>query len=184
MDEISRVPQIGRSSNPEHLRARKAGTDSPGFDVAVKPLIKANCITCHNAKALKGDLDLEQFLSQSGPRALHDRDLWTLVINKLHAGEMPPDGKPKPTQEQVKAATRWIEGQYALADSNAPPQPGRVTAHRLNRYEYNNTVRDLLGVNLRFADEFPPDPYGYGFDNIADVLSLSVTTWYEINIIR
>src|SRR5712691_2636458 len=53
------------------------------------------------------------------------------------------------------------------------PDPGRVTARRLNRYEYNNTIRDLLSINFRPADDFPADDYGYGFDNIGDVLSLS-----------
>jgi hypothetical protein len=86
---------------------------------------------------------------------------------------MPPDGKPRPSAMQIAAVTQWIQQQYALQDSQAAPDPGRLTAHRLNRYEYNNTVRDLLAVNLRFADDFPPDPYGYGFDNIGDVLSLS-----------
>jgi hypothetical protein len=143
------------------------------FETAVKPMIKANCAGCHNPVKLKGDLDLEQFLTKSGPAALKEREIWTLVVQKLQAGEMPPDGKPRPPADQVAAVTKWIEQQYALLDRNAKPEPGRVTAHRLNRYEYNNTVRDLLGVNLRFADDFPPDAYGYGFDNIGDVLSLS-----------
>jgi len=144
-----------------------------GFETAVKPMITEYCAGCHNPKQFKGDLDLERFLTRSGSVALDEREIWALVVRKLHAGEMPPDGKPKPSAEQVAAATQWIEQQYALLDRNAKPNPGRVTAHRLNRYEYNNTVRDLLGVNLRFADDFPADAYGYGFDNISDVLSLS-----------
>ena len=146
---------------------------SADFEGAVKPLIQQNCIQCHNPVKLKGDLDLQQFLSKSGDDALKDREVFELVIQKLRAGEMPPEGRPRPPSEQIAAATAWIEQQYALLDSKLPPNPGRVTAHRLNRYEYNNTVRDLLAVNLRFADDFPPDPYGYGFDNIGDVLSLS-----------
>ncbi len=67
----------------------------------------------------------------------------------------------------------WVESSYARIDRDTPPDPGRVTAHRLNRYEYNHTVRDLLGLDLTVSDEFPVDPDGYGFDNIGDVLSLS-----------
>jgi mono/diheme cytochrome c family protein len=150
-------------------------TAKPGGDYehAVKPLIEQNCVVCHNAVKLKGELDLQQFLDKPAEDALKNRAVWDLVVQKLRAGEMPPAGKPRPPAEQVAAATAWIEEQYALLDSEAPPNPGRVTAHRLNRYEYNNTVRDLLAVNLRFTDDFPPDPYGYGFDNIGDVLSLS-----------
>jgi len=148
-------------------------TGAAEFETQLKPMIKANCVSCHNAVKLKGDVDLEKFLDQTSETALKDRELWTLVAKKLESGEMPPDGKPKPSAAQITAVTQWLHQQYALADSKSAPDPGRVTAHRLNRYEYNNTVRDLLAVNLRFADDFPPDPYGYGFDNIGDVLSLS-----------
>jgi mono/diheme cytochrome c family protein/PAS domain-containing protein len=143
------------------------------YENAVKPLIEQNCVGCHNPVKLKGDLDLQLFLSKSADDALKNRDVFELVVQKLRAGEMPPEGRPRPPPQQIAAATAWIEQQYALLDSKAPLNPGRLTAHRLNRYEYNNTVRDLVDVNLHFADDFPPDPYGYGFDNIGDVLSLS-----------
>jgi hypothetical protein len=151
-------------------------TASPTADVfesGVKPMLRENCVGCHNPVKLKGNLDLERFLSQATGTALKDRAVWDLVLQKLKAGEMPPPGKPAPAPEQITATTQWVEQQYALLDSQAPPNPGRVIAHRLNRYEYNNTVRDLLAVNLHFANDFPPDPYGYGFDNIGDVLTLS-----------
>ena len=95
------------------------------------------------------------------------------MADKLRTREMPPDGHPKPSPEQIAVATKQIEQYYAQVDTHSEPDPGRVTAHRLNRFEYNNTVRDLLGVNVRLADDFPPDPYGYGFDNVSDVLSVS-----------
>jgi hypothetical protein len=136
-------------------------------------MIRENCVGCHNAVKLKGDLDLERFLDQPANAALKNREVWDLVIQRLKAGEMPPPGRPAPASEQVAEATQWIEQQYALQDGQGPTDPGRVTARRLNRYEYNNTVRDLLAVNLHFANDFPPDPYGYGFDNIGDVLTLS-----------
>lgn len=168
------VPRTSPSRSP---LPRPAGTTPPpsadAFETGVKPMIRENCIGCHNAVKLKGDLDLERFLNQPANAALKDRAVWDLVLQKLKAGEMPPPGKPAPAPGQVAAATQWIERQYALLDSQAPPNPGRVTAHRLNRFEYNNTVRDLLAVNLHFANDFPPDPYGYGFDNIGDVLTLS-----------
>ena len=144
-----------------------------GFEVLVKPLLKQSCVGCHNQKLSSGGLDLQAFLTQPAAAALADRDHWEEVIAKLHAGEMPPKGVPRPPADQIAAVTGYLEGEYARLDKNAKPDPGRVTARRLNRFEYNNTVRDLLGVRLRVADDFPADPYGYGFDNIGDVLSLS-----------
>jgi len=139
----------------------------------VKPLIRGSCSACHNPGQLRGGLDLARFLDESGGQALKERDLWERVARKLQAREMPPEGQPRPPAQQIAAATQFIQQYYAQQDSTAIIEPGRVTARRLNRYEYTNTVRDLLGVNLRVADDFPPDPYAYGFDNIGDSLSLS-----------
>ena len=86
---------------------------------------------------------------------------------------MPPDDEPQPPEHQRQAVAAWLERELARIDRLTPPDPGRVTARRLNRAEYNNTIRDLLGVDLRPADDFPQDDSGYGFDNIGDVLSLS-----------
>jgi len=143
------------------------------FDTVVKPFVKQNCVGCHNAKTLSGDLDLDRFLTLTAPAALKERERWEKVIARLQSRTMPPKGVPQPSADRVAAVTGWLSRQYQDLDKNAKPDPGRVTAHRLNRYEYNNTVRDLLDLPLHFSDEFPVDPYGYGFDNIGDVLSLS-----------
>jgi hypothetical protein len=79
----------------------------------------------------------------------------------------------KPTAAQVKALTDYVESEFDRIDRGAKPDPGRVTAHRLNRSEYANTVRDLLGVDFRATEEFPADDTGYGFDNNGDVLTVS-----------
>ena len=86
---------------------------------------------------------------------------------------MPPKGRTAPSPEEIAKVTSWIDGAMARLDKNVKPDPGRVTARRLNRVEYSNTIRDLLAVNFRATDVFPPDDSGYGFDNIGDVLSLS-----------
>ena len=101
------------------------------------------------------------------------RERWEDVVQKLRDREMPPADEPQPPEHLRQAAAAWIESELARIDRVTPRDPGRVTARRLNRAEYNNTVRDLLGVDLRPADDFPQDDSGYGFDNIADVLSLS-----------
>ena len=84
---------------------------------------------------------------------------------------MPPPGSPTPPKPDVAAVTAWIE--KSLGRPTGTSEPARVTSRRLNRAEYNNTVRDLLGVRLRPADEFPLDDAGYGFETIGDVLSVS-----------
>ena len=95
------------------------------------------------------------------------------MLLKLRTGEMPPEDEERPDPKDVEAVTRWIEQEFGRLERITPPDPGRITARRLNRTEYNNTVRDLFGVDVRPADDFPQDDAGYGFDNIADVLSLS-----------
>ena len=156
--------------------ARAAATDADtnaDFINTVKPFVRRTCAGCHNAKLASGEVDLAQYLTATPTTALKDRDRWELVVQKLRAGEMPPKGTSRPPADQISAVINWVETSYARIDRETPPNPGRVTAHRLNRYEYNNTIRDLLGIPLRASDDFPVDPYGYGFDNIGDVLSLS-----------
>ena len=85
---------------------------------------------------------------------------------------MPPEDSPQPTREESARLASWIKTTLGADDCGKPSNPGRVTIRRLNRVEYNNTIRDLVGVNFRLADDFPSDDVGYGFDNIGDVLCL------------
>ena len=84
-----------------------------------------------------------------------------------------PAGRPRPAPDEVEAFLAVVKGVFDRADRNAKPDPGRVTVRRLNRAEYNNTIRDLVGVDFKPAEDFPSDDVGHGFDNIGDVLSLS-----------
>jgi hypothetical protein len=93
-------------------------------------------------------------------------------LEMLQSSAMPPDDKPQPTDEQRKNVIAWIEKTIYHLDCDNAPDPGRVTIRRLNRAEYNNTIRDLLGITFRPADDFPSDDVGSGFDNQGDVLSL------------
>ncbi|MGH9628504.1 MAG: DUF1587 domain-containing protein, partial [Bryobacteraceae bacterium] len=153
--------------------ASKSSSDSKSasFEQTVKPFMAKNCFMCHNAKMKSGEVDLQHH-SASG-MVLKDRDVWEQVVHKIRTGEMPPKGLPRPKPEDIELVTNWIEGEYERIDRNTKPDPGRVTARRLNRTEYNNTIHDLLHVSLNPADDFPADDSGYGFDNIGDVLSLS-----------
>jgi len=141
------------------------------FENTVQPFLKSNCVLCHNAKMKAGGLSLDGY--SDSKTALKDRDTWEKVVQKLRTGQMPPKGLPVPPPEQVEQVTQWFDAQFARLDREMKPDPGRVTARRLNRVEYNNTIRDLVGVDFKPAADFPADDSGYGFDNIGDVLSLS-----------
>ena len=137
----------------------------------VDDLVGGHCSACHNAGLASGGLDLNALLATGLDAATVDR--WDLVRRKLESGAMPPPGASRPPLQEARAVTRWIRSATDRVDERARPDPGRVTARRLNRTEYNNSVRDLLGLDLRPADGFPPDDSGFGFDNVADALSLS-----------
>ena len=142
-----------------------------GFTKTILPFLADNCAACHNGKKAAGSLNLETLNTAA---TLSDkRATWEHIVARLHSGEMPPKNAPQPEPAERQAVIGWLEAEFARADKLVAPDPGRVTARRLNRAEYNNTVRDLLGVTLTPADDFPQDDSGYGFDNIGDVLSLS-----------
>jgi mono/diheme cytochrome c family protein len=146
-------------------------TPSPEFDTVVKPFLAENCFPCHGNKKHEKDLNFQAIGSPAS--LIEHRERWEEVVRKLRGSEMPPLEEEQPPEEERQAVATWVERELDRIERETPPDPGRVTARRLNRTEYNNTVRDLLGVDPRPADDFPQDDAGYGFDNIADVLSLS-----------
>ena len=142
-----------------------------GFETVVKPFLAKTCVECHGNEVQKRDLNFEKMTSVQS--LIDHREHWDEVVQKLRDRDMPPADEPQPPEHQRQAVAAWLARELARIDRVTPPDPGRVTARRLNREEYNNTIRDLLGVALRPADDFPQDDTGYGFDNIGDVLSLS-----------
>lgn len=140
------------------------------FDSKVKPILTKYCYDCHGDGMKKGQVALDHFKNDS--EVLSADDLWFRVLKNVRAGVMPPAKKEKPTSEEIATLETWIKSSaFGLDEKN--PDPGRVTVRRLNRAEYQNTIRDLMGVNFNTTEEFPPDDTGYGFDNIGDVLTIS-----------
>ena len=148
-------------SRPPTLAAFKAATDT---------LFDETCTECHSSPDPEAGLDLNRFRSVESLAA--DRDLWDLVLYKLKAREMPPADVDRP-DAHIEALIKFLEAEFSRADANMKPDPGRVTARRLNRAEYTNTIRDLLAVDFRADQNFPTDDSGEGFDNIGDVLTVS-----------
>ncbi|MCA1595507.1 MAG: DUF1592 domain-containing protein, partial [Chloroflexi bacterium] len=103
---------------------------------------------------------------------LAEADVWEKVRMNVASGHMPPTGMPAPAPGTKALLLNWIDSTFSQANCKLP-DPGRVTVRRLNRVEYDNTIRDLTGLDLHLSDDFPSDDVGYGFDNIGDVLSLS-----------
>jgi hypothetical protein len=152
------------------LAAAAGPSAATQFHSNIQPLLEQYCYDCHADGANKGNVAFDGFNSDS--EALTNRPLWSKAVKMLRARLMPPAKKPQPTLAQRDQVVQWIKrGVLDLDPRN--PDPGRVTVRRLNRVEYRNTVRDLLGVEFDAASEFPPDDTGYGFDDIADVLTLS-----------
>ncbi|MFN7138200.1 MAG: DUF1592 domain-containing protein [Limisphaerales bacterium] len=150
-------------------QAQSAPPATVSFDSEIKPLISEYCLDCHNDRRRRADLSLEMFHTEAD--AMKNRAVWEKVLHNIQSGEMPPKSKPQPTLEERETITEWIQDRLLRADCSNP-DPGRVTIRRLNRTEYNNTIRDLVGINFQPAADFPADDTGYGFDNIGDVLSL------------
>ncbi len=159
------VVLLGFTASPAFAQGSAADAT---FTKSIQPFFAKNCFACHSSKLSSGGLNFEAY----GSAALffQDRDEAEKILKKLQAGEMPPRALPRPNPDELKAVTTWIESDL---DRQAKTDSHRVTARRLNRVEYNNTVRDLLGVDVRPADDFPQDDSAYGFDNIAQALSVS-----------
>ena len=145
--------------------------DQAEFDKNVAPVFTKSCSQCPNAELLTGDLDVATLKSVDSLTT--NREVWKRILRKLNSGQMPPPGAARPPEQQVKALVSFVEGRFALADKNVKPDPGRVIAHRLNRNEYANTIRDLLAVDFRADKEFPADDSGGGFDNVGEILTVS-----------
>ncbi len=137
----------------------------------VVPFLNKHCVQCHGPKKKNADLVLHVYTDAKS--ILKDRKRWHEVLRMVHMGEMPPEKQPRPDLKDTDAFLKAVNDLFALADSSGPRDPGRVTMRRLNRTEYNNTIRDLVGVDFKPADDFPADDVGHGFDNIGDVLSIS-----------
>ena len=140
------------------------------YDAKVRPLLNEFCGKCHGAEKAKGEVNLAKF---GDVASIHrDPKLWRNVLTQINERTMPPENKPQPSDAQRAMLIEWIQHTLNNPDPAAfAKDPGRVTLRRLNRFEYNNTVRDLFDVGGRPAEKFPADGAGgAGFDNNADTL--------------
>jgi mono/diheme cytochrome c family protein len=163
------------SAPAQTAAAQSPSVSEPGaktFRETIRPLLRKYCVECHGNDNTNGGVNFESLNDFAA--ALTTRKTWDKARKMLETGAMPPADHPtRPTEAEVASIVRFIN--QAVLDDNCGKvrDPGHVTIRRLNRAEYNNTVRDLLGVSLRPADDFPSDDVGNGFDNQGEVLSIS-----------
>lgn len=131
--------------------------------------VETHCVACHNDRARTGGLSLsaDTFASPAG-----NTETWEKVLHKIRTGQMPPAPRPRPSTAEATAVTRWLQTTLDTA-ADRDPQPGRVGAHRLNRTEYTNAIRDLFSLQIDAAALLLPDEAEDGFDNVAASLALS-----------
>ena len=139
------------------------------FPQQIVPLVGKYCVECHGPDQQDAGLAWHQDTTVAAVRKNYEN--WTKAWELLQSGAMPPDGSSQPTDDERRRLVRGISAVLNL-DCQGPSDPGRVTIRRLNRTEYDNTVRDLTGLDLHLGQTFPADDVGEGFDNIGDVLSL------------
>ncbi len=151
--------------------ARPAESAPASFARDVRPFLQKHCFHCHGKPDGNNEAELTLDKYQDDLSVQESRKVWDNVLHMLKSGEMPPKERPRPPAAEIEAAMAAITGVLANFDCNKARNVGRVTVRRLNRLEYNNTIRDLVGVDFKPAADFPADDVGYGFDNIGDVLS-------------
>ncbi len=135
----------------------------------VAPFLEMHCVTCHGGNEPEGELALDRYSEAANVQ--QDAEVWQRVVRVLGEGDMPPEGEPQPAAADVQAVLGVLTTELDSFDCRQR-HPGRVTLRRLNRAEYNNTIRDLVGIDFQPANDFPSDDVGNGFDNMGEVLTL------------
>lgn len=170
------LPLLGAARpQPEEVLADPEVLDlERRFREDVAPIMGEFCFRCHGSTKQKAELDFESVSTLQA--VLDGASDWEFVREMVTTGQMPPDDEPQPTEHQTLTISQWIDDALAYYPEDGAVDPGWFTIHRLNRSEYRNTMRDLLGIDpdvIDLASDLPRDDTGYGFDNIADVLSMS-----------
>ena len=150
---------------------RLSGQSIQSGDEPAQNFFARHCQACHTGLKPKGRFHLDSLSPDFSDKA--NRERWLAVLEQVKSGTMPPKEKPRPPAQEVRAVSDWIQARVEKGAAAANAKQGRVVLRRLNRTEYENTVRDLLGVDLDLKDLLPPDTSTNGFDNRAEALHVS-----------
>lgn len=153
--------------------AHKTPVAADAYRTAALPFLVTHCVKCHGEDKAKGDIVLHAFAGD--PSAGQDLERWELVLEMLRTGEMPPEEEPQPTAAERLRVANWIDGQLRTFVEAGDRTPADAVVRRLTNFEYQNTMRDLLGLELELADNLPEDPARpYRFQNTAHYLLMGL----------
>ena len=164
----------------EQEKSAEVAPESPVFTKDIRPLLKTYCVDCHNPTKRRGGLDLDKI--EEDAAALDLVDLWNQVGERLAGKEMPPAKSKQPSEDERQVLSSWVEhvarSQVSCEDltreQRAKSLTGYTNTRRLSRMEYNNTLRDLFGVDLHAGDLLPSEGGGgEGFDNAGSTLFIT-----------
>jgi cytochrome c553 len=164
------VLALGSLGNGTNARA-DSGSEAKPLDEPIRSFLAKYCADCHGAEKPKRNLRVDRLSADFANKA--NRDNWQKVLDKLQAGAMPPKSQEPPSEKEVRSLCDWIKNRTEAADIARRDAFGRVVLRRLNRVEYEKTIRDLLGVPVNLKDLLPPDSASDGFDNVGAALHLS-----------
>ena len=170
---ITRLLVIGSIALPWAGAADVASSDlEHKFAQTVRPFLASYCVGCHGGATPAAQFDLQPYTTVAA--VVRDYPRWNLVLEKLTAKEMPPKQAPQPPADVRQEVIDWVRAERMNEARKNAGDPGPVLVRRLSNAEYNNTIRDLTGVDMRPTREFPVDPANTaGFDNSGESLAMS-----------
>lgn len=166
-----------KEETPAASAVTPAAASAAGYDGAVRPFIEQNCLGCHGEKTAKAGYRIDLLGADFSKANVAEQ--WKEVLDRINAGEMPPEGKPRPDAKQAAAFTAWINERLLEVEQRAKNAGGRIPMRRLNRDEYANSVRDLLRLDENVVrplmEELPSDGQAAGFDRLGVALFFDQT---------
>ena len=160
----------GLPGNAEEPAPAAKSANSKHFDERIRPFLNRHCLECHGAVKPKGKFRVDELAADFDK--ISSRERWQAVLKKIEAGEMPPKENARPAKQEVQILADWVNGNVKAAVARSAAE-GRVVMRRLNRLEYENTIRDLLGIEIDLKESLPQDGMADGFDNVGAALHIS-----------
>jgi len=144
-----------------------------GFKSKIAPMLSNYCVKCHGPTKSKGGITLHTMEGDFSTEQKLKR--WEAILDAIKSAEMPPESEPQPNETDRKALVQWIEAELRAAVEKASRVPSAATTHRLTNFEYQNTIRDLLGFELKLIINLPEDPVKpYRFNNSAEFMLMGL----------
>ena len=166
-----------RCSTLASLMIGLAGAAASDFESVAQSFVEKHCVTCHGEEKAKAGFRID--LLETDFAKPNAAEYWKEVIDRINAGEMPPEDEPQPDSNQAAEFVSWANARLREVELTAKQAGGRIPMRRLNRDEYANTVRDLLKLDAKvvgpIVEEMPADGKAEGFDRLGVALFFDQT---------